>query len=112
MCSAALVDFVPRKFCKVPQGATEWWHSFELLSAIDVYKLSLCHFATPLTIRPHFAGSSKIDIGVPKADTVLAWETISDYVQQCRWSRVLGGVHFEVRTSLRSWIESTTVLQT
>ena len=42
------------------------------------------------------AGSSKIDIDVPKKDVILSWATLSDYVQQCRWSRVLGGVHFEV----------------
>lgn len=51
----------------------------------------------PFLHQTRAAGSSKIDIGVPKQDVVLAWATISDYVQQCRWSRVLGGVHFEVR---------------
>ena len=48
------------------------------------------------------AGSSRIDASIPKADVTLSWATISDYVQQCRWSRVLGGVHFEVRGAWRA----------
>ena len=49
-----------------------------------------------LTIVKRFAGSSKIDIGMPKEEVILAYDTFSDFVQQCRYSRVLGGVHFEV----------------
>ncbi|MFA1538327.1 vanadium-dependent haloperoxidase [Actinomadura monticuli] len=49
-----------------------------------------------ITLSFRFAkGSSLTEPGVtPAADTVLTWNTWTEWVKQCAWSRVLGGVHF------------------
>ena len=57
-----------RTVCKVPQDAIahKWWHSCEPLSPFHEFELSLCHFATPLTVRHVLQARQRSTSAFPK----------------------------------------------
>ncbi|KAL6046255.1 Vanadium-dependent haloperoxidase [Balamuthia mandrillaris] len=77
-----------------PSGSTCFCAAFASYLRKELGTDSLFGFTATFT-----AGSSVREPGItPKENITLSWDTLTEYVQECAFSRIFGGVHFRKAT--------------